>query len=124
MAVICPICKSSAQELPAGMQRASIAPLMVTLRLPTRSCEGKGLHPRASNFLFANAVSSSVWAVSYSYAAYWAGREFEHSHRHVAIFLVIIAVIVIIAAGIFVHRREAQLIAEAERAMPGPLKLR
>ena len=76
------------------------------------------------NFLFANAVSSSVWAVSYSYAAYWAGREFEHSHRHVAIFLVIIAVIVIIAAGIFVHRREAQLIAEAERAMPGPLKLR
>ena len=39
-------------------------------------------------------------------------------------FLVIIAVIVIIAVGIFVHRREAQLIAEAERAMPGPLKLR
>jgi membrane protein DedA with SNARE-associated domain len=76
------------------------------------------------NFLFANAVSSSVWAISYSYAAYWAGREFEHSHRHVAIFLVIIAVIVIIAVGIFVHRREAQLIAAAERSMPGPLKLR
>jgi membrane protein DedA with SNARE-associated domain len=76
------------------------------------------------NFLFANAISSSVWAMSYGYAAYWAGREFEHSHRHVAIFLVIIAVIVIIAAGIFVHRREAELIAEAERAMPGPLKSR
>src|SRR5215469_13335585 len=76
------------------------------------------------NFLLANAVSSSVWAVGYGYAAYWAGREFEHSHRHVAIFLVIIAMIVIIAVGIFVHRREAQLIAEAERAMPGPLKLR
>jgi membrane protein DedA with SNARE-associated domain len=76
------------------------------------------------NFLVANAVSSTVWAVSYGYAAYWAGRAFEHSHRHVAIFLVIIAVIVIIAAGIFVHRREVQLIAEAERAMPGPLKSR
>ena len=76
------------------------------------------------NFLFANAVSSSVWAVSYGYGAYWAGREFEHSHRHGAIFLVIIAVIAIIAVGIFIHRREAQLIAEAERAMPGPLKLR
>ena len=62
--------------------------------------------------------------MGYGYAAYWAGREFEHSHRHVAIFLLIIAVIVIIAAGIFVHRREARLIAEAERAMPGPLKLR
>jgi len=33
-------------------------------------------------------------------------------------------VIVLIGAGIFVHRREARLIAEAERAMPGPLKLR
>jgi membrane protein DedA with SNARE-associated domain len=76
------------------------------------------------NFLFANAVSSSVWAVGYGFAAYWAGREFEHSHRHVAIFLVIIAVIVIIAVVIFVRRREAQLIAEADRAMPGPLKLR
>jgi membrane protein DedA with SNARE-associated domain len=76
------------------------------------------------NFLFANAVSSSVWALSYGYAAYWAGREFKHSHRHVAIFLVIIAVIVIIAVGIFVHRREAQLIAKADRAMPGPLKSR
>jgi membrane protein DedA with SNARE-associated domain len=76
------------------------------------------------NFMFANAVSSSVWAASYGYAAYWAGREFEHSQRHVAILLVIIAVIAIIALGIFIHRREAQLIAEAERAMPGPLKLR
>jgi len=73
-------------------------------------------------FLFANAVSSSIWAVSYGYAAYWAGREFEQSHRHVAVFLLIIAVIAIVAVGIFVHRREAQLIAEAERAMRGPLK--
>ena len=60
------------------------------------------------NFLLANAVSSSVWAVGYGYAAYWAGREFEHSHRHVAIFLVIIAVIVIITVGIFVHDRRGR----------------
>ena len=53
-----------------------------------------------------------------------ATQRSEHSHRHGAIFLVIIAVIAIIAVGIFIHRREAQLIAEAERAMPGPLKLR
>ena len=76
------------------------------------------------NFLFANAISSSVWAVSYGYAAYWAGREFEHSHRLVATILVIIVMIVIVVAGVFVHRRETQLIAEAERAMPGPLKWR
>ena len=76
------------------------------------------------NFLFANAISSSVWAVSYGYAAYWAGREFEHSHRYLATILVIIVMIVIVVVGVFVHRRETQLIAEAERAMPGPLKLR
>src|SRR6516164_5575883 len=62
------------------------------------------------NFLFANAISSSVWATSYGYAAYWAGWEFEHSHRHVAIFLVIIAVIAIIPVGVFGHRRGAQWI--------------
>jgi hypothetical protein len=28
-----------------------------------------------------------------------------------------------IGGGVFVHRHEAQLVAEAERAMPGPLKL-
>jgi hypothetical protein len=76
----------------------------------------------AQVLVFANAVSSSVWAVSFGYAAYWAGREFEQSHRHVVVFLLIMAMIVIIVAGIFVHRREAQLIAEAERAMPGPLR--
>src|SRR6516164_8172631 len=38
MAVVCPICKSSAQELHVpGTQQASIVQLMVTLRLPTPS---------------------------------------------------------------------------------------
>jgi membrane protein DedA with SNARE-associated domain len=74
--------------------------------------------------LFANAVSSIVWAVGYGFAAYWAGREFGHSQRQVAILLLIVAVVAIIAVIIFVRRREAQLIAEADRAMPGPLKLR
>lgn len=46
-------------------------------------------------FMFANAISSSVWAVGYG-----------------------------IAVGIFIHRREAQLIAQPERAMPEPLKPR
>jgi hypothetical protein len=38
--------------------------------------------------------------------------------------LVIIGVLVIVAGIIFVHRHEDQLIAQAERAMPGPLRLR
>src|SRR5262249_40077255 len=71
------------------------------------------------NFLFANAISSSVWAMSYGYAAYWAGREFEHLVGRLAIFLVIITVIVIIAIGIFVHRREAQLSPRPSVRCPG-----
>jgi heme/copper-type cytochrome/quinol oxidase subunit 2 len=42
----------------------------------------------------------------------------------VAIFIVIIILVVLIVFGIFVHRYEAQLVARAERAMPGPLRLR
>jgi len=76
------------------------------------------------NFVLANAVSSSVWAASYGLAAYWAGREFEWLQGHVVVFLVIVGMIAILMGAIFVHRHEAQLIAQEERAMPGPLKLR
>ena len=76
------------------------------------------------NFLFANAVSSSVWAASYGWAAYWAGREFEQLQGRLVVFLVIIGVMAIVMGVIFVHRHEAQLIAKAERAIPGPLRLR
>ena len=106
-----------------GGKIVSVAQFVPVLRSFAGLLAGANVMPWR-NFLFANAVSSSVWAVGYGYAAYWAGREFEHSHRHVAVFLVTIAVIVIIAVGIIVHRREAQLIAKADRAMPGPLKLR
>jgi hypothetical protein len=34
----------------------------------------------------------------------------------------IIAVIVFIAGAVFIRRHEAQLVAEAERALPGPLR--
>jgi membrane protein DedA with SNARE-associated domain len=76
------------------------------------------------NFLLANAVSSGVWAASYGLAAYWAGREFEQLQGHVVVFLVIIGVMATVMGVIFVRRHEAQLIAQAERAMPGPLRLR
>jgi uncharacterized protein YneF (UPF0154 family) len=39
------------------------------------------------------------------------------------IFFVVVAVILFMVGGVFVHRHEAQLSAEAERAMPGPLEL-
>ena len=74
-------------------------------------------------FLVANAAGSFIWAVTYGYAAYALGREFERLEAPLVIFFAVATVLAFIVGGIFVHRHEAQLTAEAERAMPGPLEL-
>jgi membrane protein DedA with SNARE-associated domain len=74
------------------------------------------------DFLIANIVGSVAWAVSYGYAAYALGREFERLEGPIVVFLLAVTVVGFIVGGIFVSRHEAQLSAEAERAMPGPLK--
>ena len=73
-------------------------------------------------FIFANAVSSSLWAASYGYAAYWLGGEFERLQGRMVVPLMFIAAIALIAGGLFVRRREAQLIIEAEHSIPGPVE--
>ena len=75
------------------------------------------------DFLIANATGSLLWAVIYGYAAYALGREFEQLEGPLVIVFAIITVVIFIVGGIFMHRHEAQLTAEAERAMPGPLIL-
>ena len=99
---------------------AQFVPVLRTLAGPFA---GANLMPWR-NFIFANVVSSCVWAVSYGYAAYWVGREFERLQGRLVLPLVFIAVIALIAGALFVRQREAQLITEAERAMPGSLELR
>jgi hypothetical protein len=64
-----------------------------------------------------------VWAVLYGGAAYELGREFERLEGPIVIFLLLVTVVGFIVGGNFVKHHEAQLTAEAERAMPGPLKL-
>jgi membrane protein DedA with SNARE-associated domain len=75
------------------------------------------------DFMFANVVGSIIWSVTYGYAAYALGRQFERLEGPVVIFLAAITVAGVIIGAIFVNRHEAQLLAEAERAMPGPLKM-
>jgi membrane protein DedA with SNARE-associated domain len=99
---------------------AQFVPVLRTLAGPFA---GVNLMPWR-NFIFANAVSSCVWAASYGYAAYWVGGEFERLQGRMIVPLMFIAVIALIAGGLFVRQREAQLITEAERAIPGPLELR
>jgi membrane protein DedA with SNARE-associated domain len=72
-------------------------------------------------FLIANAAGSMLWALIYGYAAYELGREFEQMEGPVVIILAIITAVSVILGGVFVKRHEAELTAEAERAMPGPL---
>jgi membrane protein DedA with SNARE-associated domain len=76
------------------------------------------------DFMIANVTGSAIWAAMYGYAAYELGREFERLEGPIVIILVLLAVVSFIAGGMFVKRHEAQLTAEAERAMPGPLTWR
>jgi membrane protein DedA with SNARE-associated domain len=75
------------------------------------------------NFVVANIVGSTLWAVSYGYAAYAFGRGIRQIQEPLVIALVIVTILGFVIGGIFINRHEAQLTAEAERAMPGPLKL-
>jgi membrane protein DedA with SNARE-associated domain len=74
------------------------------------------------NFLFTNVAGSLVWAATYGYAAYALGRQFERLQAPLVIVFGLITVAALIVGAIFVHRHESQLIAEAEFALPGPLK--
>jgi membrane protein DedA with SNARE-associated domain len=97
---------------------AQFVPVLRTLAGPFA---GANLMPWRK-FVFANAVSSSIWAASYGYAAYWLGGEFERLQGRTVVPLTFIAAIALIGGGLFVRRRETQLIIEAEHTIPGPLE--
>jgi len=105
-----------------GTKIVFIAQFIPVLRTFAGIFAGANVMPWRS-FLIANAVGSSIWAVAYGYAAYELGLEFERLEGPIVVILAVITVLSFVAGGVFVHRHEAQLIAEAERAMPGPLKL-
>jgi membrane protein DedA with SNARE-associated domain len=105
-----------------GTKIVLIAQFIPVLRTFAGIFAGANIMPWRS-FLTANAVGSAIWATAYGYAAYALGIEFERLQGPIVIILVVITVLSFIAGGVFVHRHEAQLIAEAERAMPGRLKL-
>ena len=73
-------------------------------------------------FMLANVVGALVWASFFGFAAYMLGRQVERFAGPMVIVIGAIAVVVIIIGANFVGRHEARLAAEAERALPGPLK--
>src|SRR6516164_5588737 len=105
-----------------GTKIVFVAQFIPVLRTFAGIFAGANVMPWRS-FLIANAVGSAIWAAAYGYAAYELGLEFERLEGPIVVILAVITVLSFVAGGVFVHRHEAQLIAEAERAMPGPLKL-
>ena len=73
-------------------------------------------------FLLANAAGAFAWASFFGFASYMLGSQVERVAGPIVVIVGIAAVILIIIGAVFVSRHEAQLAAEAERALPGPLK--
>src|SRR5258708_2307389 len=73
-------------------------------------------------FLLANIFGAFIWAMFFGIAAYMLGRQVERLAGWGVIVLVIATIIVLIVAAHFVRGHEAQLEAEAERVLPGPLQ--
>jgi membrane protein DedA with SNARE-associated domain len=75
-----------------------------------------------TRFLVANASGGIVWATLYGVGAYLASGVIATLSTPVAIALGALAVIVIVAAGVFVRMNIRRLEAIAEAALPGPLE--
>jgi membrane protein DedA with SNARE-associated domain len=98
-----------------------VAQFLPVLRTLAGILAGANRMPRPQ-FLLANIFGAFIWAVFFGLAAYTLGRQFEHLATSAVIILAVATVIVLLVAGIFVRGHEAQLSAEAERALPGPLE--
>lgn len=73
-------------------------------------------------FLFANAAGGILWASIVGFGAYMLGKGLQNAEGPFGAISVGIAIIVLFAVVWFLRRHEADLQAEAERALPGPLR--
>jgi membrane protein DedA with SNARE-associated domain len=73
-------------------------------------------------FLVANAAGAIVWATIFGLGAYFFGRHFTHVIGPLSLAAFALGAIVVIGAALYLRRHEAALTAEAERALPGPVR--
>jgi len=73
-------------------------------------------------FLSAATLGSFAWTAVFGFGPYWLGKAAHHLARSVWISLLCAAVLLVVAAAIFLHRNEARLEDEAEKALPGPVR--
>ena len=73
-------------------------------------------------FMAANLIGAFAWAGIFGSGAFFLERQAERFAGPLVIAFGVAAAIVIAVGIVFVSRHEAQLTAEAERALPGPLQ--
>lgn len=83
---------------------------------------GANRMPRAQ-FLVTNLIGAAIWAIFFGVAAYTLGRQFAHLAGSLVFVFGAIALFILVLVIRFVRSHEAQLEAQAERALPGPLEL-
>jgi membrane protein DedA with SNARE-associated domain len=104
-----------------GMVVVLIARFVAVLRSVVGFIAGANRMP-AANFMIANSAGAIAWALFYGLGAYYLGKGVEQFAKPFAMALAVIAAIVVISAIIYWRRKEQQLAADAERAIPGPLQ--
>jgi membrane protein DedA with SNARE-associated domain len=72
-------------------------------------------------FMAANIIGALLWATLLGLAAYALGRQVERLSGWVMLVFAVVVLICIVGALAFVRKHEAQLMTEAEKALPGPL---
>jgi membrane protein DedA with SNARE-associated domain len=72
-------------------------------------------------FLLANAAGAILWASAVGFGTYLVGRAVVHITAPLGVALGVIGLASLVGALVFVRAHEAELEAEAERALPGPL---
>jgi membrane protein DedA with SNARE-associated domain len=75
-------------------------------------------------FMLTSIIGAFLWATLFGLAAYSLGRQVERLTWWTVLVFSLVVLICIVIAAVFVKRHEAQLTAESEQALPGPLQLR
>jgi membrane protein DedA with SNARE-associated domain len=99
-----------------------IAQFLPVLRTIAGILAGANRMPRP-RFMLTNIIGAFLWATFYGLAAYSLGREVEGLAGWTVFVFGLVVLIFIFVGATFVARHEAELTAEAEQALPGPLDL-
>jgi membrane protein DedA with SNARE-associated domain len=75
-------------------------------------------------FLVANAAGAIVWATIFGLGAYFFGRQFTHMVGPISLAALALGASAVVWGFIYLSRHEAALEVEAERVLPGPLRVR